>query len=156
MQGVSTGRSTPASLPVLLRSAAATYAVAIEVALGANGHGDLPRTGYRVIGLLAPGPQSIQELADRLRMSKQGVGRLSDALVERGFVTRQHDPADRRRVLLELTVRGHAAAEEGRAVIDRINRELARCTSAASIEITRRTLLGLIEIGHDALPTEPH
>ncbi len=43
---------------------------------------------------------------------------------ERGFVVRVHDPADRRRLLVELTAAGHAAWEEMMSGQDLVEKDL--------------------------------
>lgn len=51
------------------------------------------------------------ELAQRLAITSGAVTRMTDRLAERGYVRRVVDPADRRRVLLEVT--GAAVSEVG-------------------------------------------
>jgi DNA-binding MarR family transcriptional regulator len=51
------------------------------------------------------------ELAERLAITSGAVTRMTDRLAERGYVRRTVDPADRRRVLLEVT--GTAVSEVG-------------------------------------------
>lgn len=53
--------------------------------------------------LIDAGPMSAGELASRLGLTTGAVTRVIDRLVERGFAQRVADPADRRRVLVDLT-----------------------------------------------------
>lgn len=137
------------SMPTLLGAAQRTYGSAIQAALASAGHGDVPRTGYRIVGALTRSGSSVQELASRLAMSKQSVGRLSDVLVVRGYLSRVSDPSDRRRVVLDLTEKGRAATEVAREAIAGVDRMLAKRVATKDLAVTRATLRGLVELGYD-------
>lgn len=64
---------------------------------------------YRVLSLLDEGSAAATALADHLAVSRPHVTAIADALVERGWVERRPDPADRRRVSHGLTEAGRAA-----------------------------------------------
>lgn len=140
------------SMPTLMSAAQRTYLVAIQEALGGAGFGDVPPTGYRIVGALTRGGSNLQDLATRLAMSKQAVGRLADVLVARGYVTRTSDPADRRRVILLLTERGRAATEEARQAIAAIDQLVGRRVESHELATTRATLRALVSIGRDLRP----
>jgi len=53
--------------------------------------------------LIDAGPMSAGDLASRLGLTTGAITRVIDRLVERGFARRVADPADRRRVVVELT-----------------------------------------------------
>lgn len=55
----------------------------------------------------------LTELASLAAMAKQSVGEIVDDLVERGYVERVPDPADRRAKLIRLTDRGREAQAFG-------------------------------------------
>lgn len=57
---------------------------------------------------LSPGPATATELAARLQVTKQAAAQLISYLVDRGYLTREPDPQDRRAQLVALTDRGHA------------------------------------------------
>ena len=59
-------------------------------------------------GFPGKGVISIGELAERLYLRHHSAVGLVDRLVRRRLVRRAHDPADRRRVRVQLTVRGEA------------------------------------------------
>ncbi|HEV8064410.1 MAG TPA: MarR family transcriptional regulator [Acidimicrobiales bacterium] len=143
------GAADDISLPTLLAMAAQTYGQAIQAALAEAGYGDVPRTGYRIVGTLTRGGLSVQELARRHGVSKQAIGRLVEVLVVRGYVARQDDPSDRRRVILQLTDRGREATEAGRGAIAKIDAALGRATSQADLAAARRTLRALAAVGSD-------
>jgi DNA-binding MarR family transcriptional regulator len=49
---------------------------------------------------------SVNETADYLGISKSAISQLADPLVQKGFISRDNDPKDRRIVRLSLTVKG--------------------------------------------------
>jgi len=146
-----------ASLPALLRHARTPYGTAMREALEAAGYDDLPANGLYVIGALAYGKPDAQlaEIIADLRMSKQAAGQLIDTLVTRGYLTRAVDAADRRKLTITLTERGHAAAlaqSEGRAKIDAAL--TARIGDKGVLHL-RKALAALASLGHaEATATE--
>jgi len=52
------------------------------------------------------GPQSINGLMERLRLSMSATSHLVDRLVEKGYVDRREDPDDRRQKRVEITATG--------------------------------------------------
>lgn len=70
---------------------------------------------FRVLGMLAEGPQTATVLARRRRVSLQSIGELVQALVARGWVERIPSPHDRRQQLLRLSDQGRAQHELAQA-----------------------------------------
>jgi DNA-binding MarR family transcriptional regulator len=68
----------------------------------------------RVMSRLADGVRYASTLAAARQMRMSAITPLIDALVTKGWVTRNADPGDRRRVRLELTEAGEAALQAGR------------------------------------------
>jgi DNA-binding MarR family transcriptional regulator len=82
---------------------------------------DLSLPQYRILALLAEGSSVSSSLASRLAVSPPSVTSVVDGLVGRGLVLRKHDPDDRRRLNLELTVVGHRLLMDAdRSVHDRL------------------------------------
>lgn len=73
---------------------------------------------YRVLSLLDDGSAAATALADHLAVSRPNITAIVDGLVERGFVERLTDPADRRRVRHSLTVGGRTALASADDAID--------------------------------------
>ncbi len=77
---------------------------------------------YRVLAFLSEGEWAASALADWLSVSRPSVTAMVDGLVERGWVTREHSPTDRRRVLHLLTDDGRrqlgAAADVLTGILD--------------------------------------
>lgn len=78
--------------------------------------GELDRSAYLVLGVLAAGPVGIHAIADALRLDPSTVTRQVVALEQVGHVARTGDPADGRITLVDLTPAGLAALAATRDV----------------------------------------
>jgi DNA-binding MarR family transcriptional regulator len=116
------------NIPVLLRAARGSYGDAVRASLVAAGFDDLPRNGPFVLGGMANHGASVADLIEALDVSKQAASQLIDALVVRGYLTREVNPEDRRRLTIELTDRGKAA-EAVRAGVELVDAELSAAIS---------------------------
>lgn len=95
------------------------------------------------------GPWSIGDLATAEKVRPQTMAQTIAELEESGLVQRHPDPADRRRVLIELTDEGRVALEEDRrhrvgwlvSVIERLSKEEQRVLKQ-STELLRRLAEG--------------
>jgi len=99
-------------MAALLRHARLAYAEAMRSALAAAGYDDIPNNGLYVLGGLAREAEAhpLSELIAQLQLSKQAAGQLVDTLVTRGYLQRDVDGTDRRRLTVGLTDRGRDAA----------------------------------------------
>jgi len=75
----------------------------------------ISRTEAGVLGALSSRPRRITELAAREGVTQPAITLLVNRLQERGWVTRDTDPADARVVLVTLTSRGEKVHERLRA-----------------------------------------
>lgn len=89
---------------------------------------------------------SAGQLVRELGVSKQATGQLIDTLVARGYLDRRPDPDDRRRLLIDLTERGRAAAAEVREAVRGVDEELGRRIDASELAGLRAGLVALTEI----------
>lgn len=139
----------PVVTSALLRHAHATYGMAMRRALENEGYDDIPRNGMYVIGGLAMGEGNVPlgDLIRQLRVSKQAASQLVDTLVTRGYLQRTEDEHDRRRLVVTLTERGHAAAKIQAKIRKILDQRLTRSVGTTNLEITRRTLAALIDLG---------
>ena len=96
----------------------------------------------------------LSALIQDLRISKQAAGQLVDTLVMRGYLERQVDPADRRRLVVRLTERGAEAATIQGKARDVVDAKLAARVSAEDIAAARRVLYALVEMGIEARERE--
>ena len=136
-------------MPALLRHARYTYGAAMRYALAKAGFGDIPRNGLYVIGGLALGMGDVPlaQLIQELRTSKQAAGVLVDTLVTRGYLEREVDKGDRRKMIVALTGRGKAAAAVQAKARKKIDDELVARVGQNDVACTRRTLAALIDLG---------
>jgi DNA-binding MarR family transcriptional regulator len=75
----------------------------------------IPRSEAGVLRALSSRPRRITELADLEGHAQPTITLLVKRMEERGWVTRERDPADRRAVVVSLTDAGTAALEDVRA-----------------------------------------
>ena len=135
-------------LPALLRHARAAYGSAMRSALEDAGYDDVPKNGLYVIGGLALGAGDVPlaSLIRDLRISKQAAGQLVDTLVNRGYLARNIDEQDRRRLIVTLTDRGRAAAATQATARERVDAELVAKVGPECVEHTRIALAALTEM----------
>ena len=101
----------------------------------------------RVLSLLSQrGEMSQRELREALGIQAGSFSELAGRLEERGFLTREQDPADRRRILLRLTQAGRERAEKDSRARDQ---ELF-CALSEEEQAELRRLLQKIADGHEA------
>jgi DNA-binding MarR family transcriptional regulator len=136
------------SMPALLRHARNTYGLAMRKALAEAGYDDLPGNAMYIIGGLALGAGDLPlgQLVRELRVSKQAAGQLVDTLVLRGYLERTADPEDRRKLTVNLTERGRAAAAVQTAARENVDAGLLALVGPEEVSRTRRTLAVLIDM----------
>ena len=139
-----------AGFPALLRAARRAYGSAVRGALADAGYDDVPRNGSYVLAAIARTGAPLGRIIQELGVSKQAAGQLVDTLVTRGYLDRAPDPDDRRRLTITLTARGHAAAEEIRSAVARVDDGLVRRVGPEYVANARAALAALIEAGNDA------
>ncbi len=92
-------------------------------------------TQYRILHHLRRGRAIQSDLAFEITVSKQSVTRIVDGLVEKRYITRRPDSADRRRVIHALTTRGRRALDLADSLIEQnLMFTIGHLDSAADIE----------------------
>jgi DNA-binding MarR family transcriptional regulator len=89
------------------------------------------------------GPLSQQALGEALSLDPSNVVGLLNELEERGLVTRQRDPADRRRHIVSLSPAGQAELSRGgqlTAIEDEVLRALSAAERATLRELLQRAV----------------
>jgi DNA-binding MarR family transcriptional regulator len=92
---------------------------------------------------------SAVEMIRGLGVTRQAASQLIDTLVLRGYLSREVNPDDRRRLNIVLTERGYAAAAVIRAAIGEVDARLARLLSPAELAGLRAGLAALGEISEE-------
>jgi DNA-binding MarR family transcriptional regulator len=136
--------------PALLRAARGAYGDAIRSCLVAASFDDMPQNGPFVLGGMANHGVAAGDLIRQLGVSKQAASRLVDTLVLRGYLERRPNADDRRRIDIELTERGRAAAQAVRAGVESVDDELARRLSPAEMSGLVAGLVALTAVREEA------
>ncbi len=124
--------------------AAARLAKQVELALDAV---DLSLPQYRVMVFLSDGAAGASTLAGTLAVSRPTITVVVDGLVAKGFVERQGDDTDRRKVHHRLTAAGRRTLDRADAAVAERLGELA--THLEDSEV--RTAVRGLELWGDAL-----
>lgn len=133
-------------IPALLRWARGSYGDAVRAQLARGGYDDLPQNGAFVIGGMALGNGSAGDMINGLSVTKQAASQLIDTLALRGYLTREIDPEDRRRLTINLTERGRGAADAVHVAVESIDAELATMITPAELAGLRAGLIALTNI----------
>jgi DNA-binding MarR family transcriptional regulator len=145
-------RAAPSSLPReeeirgaqdLLFFAYRDFTAAADVILVELGFG---RAHHRALHFIGRNPgMPVGDLLAILRITKQSLARVLNALVEQGYVAQKQGRADRRQRLLTLTEAGQALE---RRLFERQRERLAvayRDAGAAAVEGFRRVMRGIMD-----------
>ena len=81
----------------------------MEVAERLAAEGDITAAWWKVIGAVLDEPRTVADIARRMGMTRQGVQRVADLLVDRALAEYRPNPAHRRAKLLACTEAGYWA-----------------------------------------------
>jgi DNA-binding MarR family transcriptional regulator len=84
----------------------------MEAAQGLAAEGGITAAWWQVLGGILDRPRSVAEIGRRMGVSRQGVQRVADLLVDRGLAEYRPNPAHRRAKLLACTEPGHWAIRQ--------------------------------------------
>ncbi len=87
----------------------------------------------------------LTDLAEHVRLTKQGMMAMVDDLEARGYVRRVPDPNDARAKLVRLTARGRRAAAECRRAVQSVEQRTRRQLGDRRYDTLRETLEELAE-----------
>jgi DNA-binding MarR family transcriptional regulator len=113
-------------LPALLEIASEATYVAFRADLIEAGYGDIRPTHGCVFRFVHEDGMRLTELAVLAGMTKQSIGEIVDDLVERGYVERVADPADRRAKLIRLTEKGEEAQAAALGIFAGLEKRLGK------------------------------
>jgi DNA-binding MarR family transcriptional regulator len=134
------------STPALMRSARGAYAQSVRAQLHEIGVTDLPRNGAFILAGIDTSGGPRQDLPSELGVTKQAVSQVLDLLVNRGYLEREPDPDDRRRVRLSLTERGEDVVAAVLRGVEAVDRQLEAVVSAEQVDALRTALSALAGI----------
>jgi DNA-binding MarR family transcriptional regulator len=101
--------------------------------LDALGYPGYVRSDAAAVRLLRRGPTPVGRLGAVLGVTRQAARKAADGLQRRGYVTTARDARDTRQVNVILTPAGNDYARAVSAVIEQLNREVARQVSPAQL-----------------------
>jgi DNA-binding MarR family transcriptional regulator len=136
--------------PTLMRAARGVYAQSIRARLEAIGAEDLPRNGAILLAGIAAAGGPRQDLPAGLGVTKQAVSQAIDILASRGYLERNPDPGDRRRITLRLTARGQEVMDAVVRGTEAVDAQLLERVPAEQVGAMRSALMALAGIKTDA------
>ena len=86
------------------------------------------------------GADSASELGRAMSITKQAAAKTITLLEARGYVAREPDPSDKRRMQLRVTERGLTMMREGEAIFDRLRTEWEGEVGADAMAALEQTL----------------
>jgi DNA-binding MarR family transcriptional regulator len=84
----------------------------MEVAQGLAAEGGITAAWWQVLGGVLDEPRTVADIGRRMGLTRQGVQRVADLLVERGLAEYRPNPAHRRAKLLACTDTGYWAIRQ--------------------------------------------
>ena len=112
--------------------------------LAARGYEDVRPTHEFALRVILSGADSASELGRRISVTKQAAAKTIAVLEDRGYVAREPDPADRRRMRLRVTERGRAMMQEGEAIFDELRARWEAQVGAAEVDALEAALGRLV------------
>jgi DNA-binding MarR family transcriptional regulator len=134
-----------ADLALLLLAGFRTLAGQGQAELAARGYEDVSSTHHFALQAILLGAENASELGRRTSVTKQAAAKTIAVLEERGYVDREPDSGDRRRVRLQVTERGLSMLREGETIFDELREKWEQqvgADSLARLEQTLRLLVG--------------
>jgi DNA-binding MarR family transcriptional regulator len=107
------------------------------------GYGDIQASHALLFQHLRAEGSRVTDLAHRMQLTKQYVGRLVDQLESFGYLERLPDPADGRGKLVRLSSRGEEATRVAERIIRRIEADWAHRFGEHALAELRRQLIEL-------------
>ena len=83
-----------------------------------HGGGEVSPQQYRLLNIIGAHPQTPTRLAHIQGVTPATATATVSTLEQRGWVSREHDAGDRRRVIVSLTGEGRAVLDRARAIIE--------------------------------------
>ena len=122
-----------------------TFADQTTVELAKRGYEDIRPVHDFALHSILSGAADASQLGRAMSVTKQAAARTISVLEERGYVSREPDPDDRRRMRLRVTERGLAMMREGESIFDEIRERWENQMGAdalGTVEAALRQLVG--------------
>jgi DNA-binding MarR family transcriptional regulator len=116
----------------------------MEAAQGLAANGGLTAAWWQVLGGVLREPHSVADVGRIMGVSRQGVQRIADLLVERGLAEYRPNPAHRRAKLLACTEAGYYAIRQIAVAQHPWTSELAEAVDLDDLRTTLSTMQALI------------
>jgi DNA-binding MarR family transcriptional regulator len=113
----------------------------------AEGEPGLRPSHHRVIGHVPPEGITVTDLAERVGMTKQGIGQFVTQLAESGHLAVDRDPDDRRIRIVRRTAEGDAAAHRLADLLEGLEADWANRVGTHRYNEFRAILDELAELG---------
>jgi DNA-binding MarR family transcriptional regulator len=139
--------------PTLMRAARGAYARSIREQLHAIGIDNLPRNGAFILAGIDTTGGPRPDLPPGLGITKQAVSQVIETLVNGGYLNRNTDTDDRRRISLELTERGQDVVGAVSRGVEAVDRQLHERVAPAQIDAMRSVPLALADIKTTSVAT---
>lgn len=133
-----------ADLALLLLGGFRAFADRATTELAARGYEDVRPVHDFALRAVLSGADSASELGRRMSVTKQAAAKTIAVLQERGYVVREPDPRDGRRLSLHVTERGFAMLREGEAIFDELREQWESQVGAESVAEVERALRQLV------------
>jgi len=112
----------------------------------AQGERGLRPSHHRVIGHVPPEGITVTDLAERVGMTKQGIGQFVTQLTESGHLTVSTDPEDRRIRIVRRTAEGDAAVRRLSGLLEELEATWANRVGTHRYNEFRATLDELADL----------
>jgi DNA-binding MarR family transcriptional regulator len=113
----------------------------------AEGEPGLRPSHHRVIGHVPPEGITVTDLAERVGMTKQGIGQFVTQLTESGHLVVDRHPDDRRIRMVRRTAEGDAAARRLADLLEGLEADWANRVGTHRYNAFRATLDELADLG---------
>jgi DNA-binding MarR family transcriptional regulator len=133
-----------ADLALLLLGGFRTLVDAAIAELARRGYQDVRPVHDFAMRAIADGADNASELGRRLSIAKQSAAKTIAVLEERGYVARERDPRDARRMRLEVTALGFEVMRQGEAIFDELRDQWKRQVGPADFETFEKHLAALV------------
>ena len=116
----------------------------MEAAQGLAAHGGLTAAWWQVLGGVLDEPRSVADVGRIMGVSRQGVQRIADLLVDRGLAEYRPNPAHRRAKLLACTEAGYWAIRQIAVASHPWSNQLSKSVDVEDLGTTLATMRTLI------------